>query len=319
MRKVVLLTTGGTIASKPNEKGMLVAGELTGEELARLCNLPTDIEVQVESVFQLPSMHIGFDRLCTLKEKIEQVFTDESVSGVVVTHGTDSMEETAYFLDLTIDDARPVVLTGSQRSLSDASNDVYSNIRHAIYTACSEDMNDAGVVVVFNERIFSARYVKKVHSSNVQGFFSFGFGYLGIIDNDDVVVYQKPISRETFKLTKDIPMVDIIKSYTDADSKFLYAAIQSGSKGIVLEGAGRGQVAPKMMEGIEEALGKGIHIVITTSAEEGQVHTTYDYIGSTYDLYAKGVVLGKDFDSKKARIRLAVLLASGAENIRDVF
>lgn len=319
MRKVVLLTTGGTIASVPNENGRLVAGELTGEELARQCSLPADIDIQVESVLQLPSMHIGFDELLVLKKKIEQVFMDESVSGIVVTHGTDSMEETAYFLDLTMDDARPVVLTGSQRALSDASNDVYSNIRHAVYTACSDDMKNAGVVVVFNERIFSARYVKKVHASNMQGFYSFGFGYLGIIDNDAVVVYQKPVGRETFKLTKDIPMVDIIKCYSGADSKFLRAAVQSGSKGIILEGAGRGQVAPNMMEGIEEALAQGIHIVITTSAEEGRVDTTYDYRGSAYDLYRHGVILGNDFDSKKARMRLAVMLASDINDVKHLF
>jgi L-asparaginase len=172
---------------------------------------------------------------------------------------------------------------------------------------------------VFNERIFSARYVKKVHASNIQGFHSFGFGYLGIIDNDVVVVYQKPIGRETFKLTKPIPMVDIIKCYTNADSKFLYAAIQSGSKGIILEGVGRGQVAPNMVPGIEEALAQGIHIVITTSAEEGRVHTTYDYLGSTYDLYRRGVILGKDYDSKKARMRLAVMLASDVDNVKSAF
>lgn len=319
MPKVVLLTTGGTIASKPNERGMLASGEITGEELAEICNLPGDIEVQVESVFQLPSMHIGFMELLILKAKIEEVLADQSVDGVVVTHGTDSMEETAYFLDLTIDDERTVVLTGSQRSLSDLSNDVYINIRHAIYTACSADLRGSGAVVVFNERIFSARYVKKVHASNIQGFHSFGFGYFGIIDNDCVSIYQKPINRDIFKITKTIPAVDIIKCYADADSKFVYTAIQAGSKGIILEGVGRGQVAPKMMEGIEEAVRQGIHIVITTSAEEGRVHTTYDYLGSAYDLYSKGVILGKDYDSKKARIRLAVMLASNVEDIKSAF
>jgi L-asparaginase len=194
MKKVVLLTTGGTIASKPNkDSGKLASGALTGEELASMCNLPKDIEVVIESVFQKASIHITFDDLILLKNKIEDYFKDEDVSGVVVTHGTDTMEETSYFLDLTIKDPRTVVVTGSQRSPEDLGSDVYINLRHAIYCACSHDLRDAGTVVVFNERIFAARYVKKEHASNIQGFNAFGFGYLGIIDNDQVHVFQKPI------------------------------------------------------------------------------------------------------------------------------
>ncbi|MFJ7725529.1 asparaginase [Neobacillus sp. NPDC097160] len=316
MKKVVLLTTGGTIASKPNkDSGKLASGAITGEELAAMCNLPKDIEVIVDSVFQKASIHITFEDLVFLKNKIEDYFKDEAVSGVVVTHGTDTMEETAYFLDLTINDYRPVVVTGSQRSPEDLGSDVYINLRHAIYSACSSDLEMSGTVVVFNERIFAARYVKKEHASNIQGFNAFGFGYLGIIDNDRVHVFQKPIKREHYELKSSIPQVEIIKCYIGADGKFIKAAIEAGVGGIVLEGVGRGQVAPKMMEEIEKAIKKGIKLVITTSAEEGSVYTTYDYEGSAYDLYKKGVILGSDNDSKKARIKLAVAMASGMEKI----
>ncbi|WP_312474358.1 asparaginase [Neobacillus sp.] len=316
MKKVVLLTTGGTIASKPNKgSGKLASGALTGEELAAMCQLPKDIEVVVESVFQKASIHITFEDLLVLKNKIDDYFQDETVCGVVVTHGTDTMEETAYFLDLTIKDDRPVVVTGSQRSPEDLGSDVYINLRHAIYSACSIDLKSAGTVVVFNERIFAARYVKKEHASNIQGFNAFGFGYLGIIDNDQVHVFQKPIKREHFEINISIPQVEIIKCYIGADGKFIKAAREAGVGGIVLEGVGRGQVAPKMMEEIDKAINAGIKLVVTTSAEEGSVYTTYDYEGSAYDLYNKGVILGSDNDSKKARIKLAVAIASGLENI----
>ncbi|WHY75901.1 asparaginase [Neobacillus sp. WH10] len=316
MKKVVLLTTGGTIASKPNkDSGKLASGALTGEELAAMCNLPNDIEVIVDSVFQKASIHITFEDLVFLKNKIEDYFKDEAVSGVVVTHGTDTMEETAYFLDLTVSDYRPVVVTGSQRSPEDLGSDVYINLRHAIYSACSSDLQNSGTVVVFNERIFAARYVKKEHASNIQGFNAFGFGYLGIIDNDQVHVFQKPIKRENYEINSTIPQVEIIKCYIGADGKFIKAAREAGVGGIVLEGVGRGQVAPKMMEEIEKAIKDGIKIVITTSAEEGAVYTTYDYEGSAFDLYKKGVILGSDNDSKKARIKLAVVMASGIETI----
>ncbi|OCA90954.1 L-asparaginase [Bacillus sp. FJAT-27225] len=316
MRKVVLLTTGGTIASKPNkDSGKLASGEMTGEELAERCKLPDDIEVIVESVFQKASMHITFDDLIYLKERIEEYFKDDTICGAVVTHGTDTMEETAYFLDLTIDDERPVVVTGSQRSPDDLGSDVFINLRHAIYSACSSDLRGTGTVVVFNERIFGARYVKKEHASNIQGFSVFGFGYLGIIDNDEVFIYQKPIRREVFKLKSSIPRIEIVKCYMGGDGIFIKAARESGAKGIVLEGVGRGQVAPLMMDEIEKAIAEGILIVITTSAEEGTVYTTYDYKGSAYDLYKKGAILGSDNDSKKARIKLGVALASGVTKI----
>jgi L-asparaginase len=319
MKKVALITTGGTIASKKTEEGKYVSGEMTGEELAQICNLPDDIKIEIHSLFQLPSMHITFEHLLTLKNKIEEIYQDKTIDGIVVTHGTDTLEETAYFLDLTISDDRQIVLTGSQRSPEQQGSDAYTNIRHAVYTACNDDLRGVGTVVVFNERIFVARHVKKVHASNLQGFDVFGYGYLGIIDNDKVYIYQKPIRREVYKIKNEIPEVDIIKCYLDADDKFIKAAINANVKGIVLEGVGRGQVSPKMMGAIKEAVSKGIKVVITTSAEEGEVYTTYDYLGSAYDLVKNGVILGKDLDSKKARIKLAVLLSANEDNLEGKF
>ncbi|MGZ4160405.1 MAG: asparaginase, partial [Neobacillus sp.] len=165
------------------------------------------------------------------------------------------------------------------------------------------------------ERIFAARYVKKEHASNIQGFNAFGFGYLGIIDNDVVHVFQKPIKREYYQIQTSVPQVEIIKCYMGADGKFIKAAREAGVKGIVLEGVGRGQVAPDMMGEIKRAIENGIKLVITTSAEEGSVYTTYDYVGSAFDLFNRGVILGSDNDSKKARIKLAVALASGLGEI----
>ncbi|MBB6452184.1 L-asparaginase [Salirhabdus euzebyi] len=316
MNKVILLTTGGTIASAPNkDSGKLSSGALSGEELASLCELPSGIHIQIESVLQKPSMHIDFNDYVKLKERIDYYFQDEEVDGIVVTHGTDTLEETAYFLDLTIQDERPVVVTGSQRAPSDLGSDVFINLRHAIYSACSKDLRNVGTVVVFNERIFAAKYVKKEHASNIQGFNAFGFGYLGIIDNDTVHVYQKPIRRETYSLKGPLPRVDIIKCYINADGLFIKAAYEAGAKGIILEGVGRGQVAPNMIPEIVNAIQKQITVIITTSSEEGAVYPTYDYLGSAHDLVNKGAILGTDHDSKKARIKLAVMMGAKQEII----
>ncbi|MFO1442770.1 asparaginase [Bacillus sp. Bva_UNVM-123] len=312
-KKVSLITTGGTIASKEMSKGLLDSGVLSGEELASLCQLPDDIEIKIIDAMNLPSMHITFDLMTHLRNVIIEEFKDDSVSGVVVTHGTDSLEETAYFLDLTISDSRTVVVTGSQRSPQDVGTDVYSNMRNSISVAVDEQIKNAGTVVVFNERIYSAKYVKKIHTSNLQGFSSFGYGYLGIIDNDEVNVYQKPVNRSTYEPIRAIPRVDIIKCHTNADGTFIDASVSAGAEGIVLEGVGRGQTTPFMTDSIKKALDNGVKIIITTSAEEGKVYPSYGYKGSANDLKLMGVILGEDYDSKKARIKLAAMLASGVE------
>jgi len=319
VKKVALITTGGTIASKETSPGLLQSGAMSGGELAALCKLPNGMDIKVVDALQVPSMHINFQSMLLLRQAILDELKDPSICGIVITHGTDTLEETSYFLDLTIQDHRPIVITGSQRSPQELGTDVYSNLRNSIYTAVDARLKDAGVVVVFNERIYSAKYVKKVHASNLQGFESFGYGYLGIIDNANVSVYQKPITREYHRLNKDIPKVEIIKCYTGADGTFIDAAAASGAKGIVLEGVGRGQVSPFMMASIKTALAKGIVLVVTTSAEEGKVYPAYSYEGSAFDLQQHGVILGEDYDSKKARIKLAVLLASYDQITQNMF
>ncbi|MBU9714262.1 asparaginase [Evansella tamaricis] len=319
MKRVAVITTGGTIASKHNKEGRLNSGAMTGEELSEILDLPQDIDIQIYSLLQKPSMHLTFEDLDDVRQKINSIFQDKDISGIVVTQGTDSLEETAYFLDLTVSDARPIVVTGSQRSPEQLGSDAFINLRHAIYSTCDNQLRNMGTVVVFNERVFAAKYVKKEHASNIQGFNSFGFGYLGIIDNDKLHLYQKPIDNEKYPpKQKEIPSVEIIKCYLGSDDKFIKACITSNVDGIIIEGVGRGQVSPLMMEAIAEAVERGIHIVITTAAEEGEVYTTYDYKGSAFDLSESGVILGKDYDSKKARIKLIALLRA-EEDIRKGF
>ncbi len=319
VKKVALITTGGTIASKYNEEGRLVAGVMTGEQLCRKLRLPENIELEIYSLLQKPSMHVTYEDLDMIREKILALFKDKAVDGAVVTHGTDCLEESAYYLDLTIDHERPVVVTGSQRSPEDAGSDADTNLRDAICAAADEKLRGFGTVVVFNERIYSARYVKKIHSSNLQGFGTFGYGHFGIIDNGEVILYQKPIVKEKHvPASAKIPVVDIVKVFQGADDKFIRACISAGVDGIVLEATGRGQVTPGMMGAIREAIQKGIYVVVTTAAEEGEVFPTYDYPGSAHDLQKAGAILGLDYDSKKARIKLMALLRAG-EDIRSGF
>ncbi|WP_153733281.1 asparaginase [Sporosarcina obsidiansis] len=322
MKRIILVTTGGTIASKINpDTGLLSSGAMTGEELASMCKLPSEINLTVESIFQLPSNQMDAEELSHLKTRVEELLADPQVDGVVITHGTDTLEETAYYLDLTIANDKPIVVTGSQRGPFELGTDAMMNIRQSILAAACEDLNDFGTVVLFNERLFSARYVKKVHASNVAGFASEGYGYLGTVDQDIVSMHQKPLHREVYSQKYDLPVIDIIPFYLGADDRFIKTSISTGTSGIILEGSGRGHVSPKMVEAIEEACNLGLIVVLTTKTGEGEVRHVYDFPGSVYDLTNKGVLIGKDYDSKKARIKLAILLASGAtkQEIRSAF
>ncbi|PRO66791.1 asparaginase [Alkalicoccus urumqiensis] len=315
MRKVQIISTGGTIASMKNERGKLEAGRYSGEDLARKLGLPEDIDVTVESSFQKPSVHMTFDDLHLLAEKIKNTEAD----GIVITHGTDTLEESAYYLDLLLHLDIPVVFTGSQRSPDQLGSDAFINLRHAVYTAADPVLRGTGVTVVFNERIFSAEYVKKEHASNVQGFNSFGFGYLGIIDNDKIHLYQRPVERHRIPAGENRPLtVVLIKAALEEPPLALEAAVNSHVDGIVIEALGRGQVPPEWAPWCSKAVEKGIPVVLTTASEEGHVYTTYDYPGSAYDLYERGVVLGRDADSKKARLKLRAALLAGV-SARDVF
>lgn len=313
-KKVVLITTGGTIASTRNDKNKLESGKLDGQAILSMCQLENDIDIELIDLYQIPSMHMTFENLNHLNKTITKVFQDPSVSGIVVTHGTDSLEETAYFLELTLYDERPVIVTGSQKSPEDIGTDVYSNLRNSLLVASSDEAKNIGICVVFNEKILHSKYVKKTHSSSINGFGAIGYGMLGFIDNDEVVIYQKPTHKEVYAIKESYPTVEIVFAYLGAGSIILNALYEADIEGVILVGAGRGQVAPQMMGAIEKLCQKGTKVVLTTSTEEGRVFPTYDYYSSANNLKDTGVIMGGDFDPKKARLKLLLMLANGDTN-----
>lgn len=310
-KKVVLITTGGTIASTRNDKNKLESGKLNGNAILSMCQLENEMDIELIDLYQIPSMHMSYDHLNLLNTTVHQVFKDDSVSGIVITHGTDSLEETAYFLELTVNDERPIIVTGSQKSPEDIGTDVYSNLRNSLLVASSEQGKNIGTCVVFNEQILHSKYVKKIHSSSINGFGAIGYGMLGYIDNDEVVIYQKPTQREFYSIQPSYPNVEIIYAYLGASSILLNALYDAKVDGVVLIGAGRGQVVPAMIDPIERLCNNGTKVVLTTSTEEGRVFPTYDYPSSANNLKDIGVVMGGDFDPKKARLKLMLMLANG--------
>lgn len=313
MKKVALITTGGTIASKKNENNKLESGKMSGEEILKMCQLD-DIEIILIDLFQLPSMHLDFSSLNELNKKVCEVLNQDDINGVVITHGTDSLEETAYFLELTTSSNKPIVVTGSQKSSEDIGTDVYSNLRDSILVATDSNSISLGVVVVFNQQIFHSKYVKKIHSSSINGFGAIGYGKLGYIDNDEVVIYQKPFIREYYEVKDSYPSVEIVYAYLGATGLILKALSNEKVNGIILIGGGRGQVTVPMKDVVPELIEKGIKVVLVSSTKEGRVYPTYDYEGSANNLNNMGVIMGGDYDAKKARIKLMLMIANNVDN-----
>lgn len=309
-KKVALVTTGGTIASTRNAANKLESGKLNGNEILAMCQLEQEIDIVLVDLFQVPSMHMSFEHLNTLHKKIIELLQDPKLSGIVVTHGTDSLEETAYFLELTIMDKRPVIVTGSQKSPSDPGTDVYANLRNSLLVAADDSSDGIGTCVVFNEKIVHAKYVKKIHSSSINGFGSIGYGMLGFIDNDEVIIYQKPTKREHYAIQPSYPQVEIVYAHLGAGATILELLATTDVKGVVLVGAGRGQITPAMTDAVQKLCQQGVKIVLTTATDEGRVFPTYDYYGSANNLEQHGVIMGGDFDAKKACMKLRLMLAN---------
>ncbi|MGO2580905.1 MAG: asparaginase [Halomonas sp.] len=313
-KHIVVLTTGGTIASKPGESGRSQSGALNGEQLLDRVVLPQGVEATVEviSILQKPSNAITLADLAELYLQGRKALARPDVDGLVITHGTDTLEETAYFLSLTLPADKPCVITGSQRAPHQLGTDAFKNICDAIVAATSPQLRQHGCVVVFNESLFTARYARKMSSFQLHGFNAPGAGPLGYIDGQRVKLYHaatavaNPIEGWDFPL----PRVDLLTAYLDASPDVLKVCVESGAKAIVIDGLGRGHVPPSWMNAIRELVSAGVPVAVVSSCAQGPVNTSYEFSGSLDDLLSAGVIALNDISARKARLALALLLSS---------
>lgn len=314
-RKVVVLTTGGTIASLPGQSGLNASGAMTGESLLERLALTTEMttDVQVCSVLQKPSNAITLADLIEIHRLCEALARDPAVHGIVITHGTDTLEETAHFLDITLSlKTCALVVTGSQRAPHERGTDAYRNIADAINVAAHPLMHGVGASVVFNESIFAARHVRKVNTYQLQGFDSPGYGKLGYIDGTRVHLVQAVRRAAPLALGEALPRVDIVPAYLEAPSTLIDASVAAGARGLVIDGLGRGHVPPCWVEPVGRAIQQGIAVLIVSSCYAGPVHRSYEFPGSLASLEQRGAIAMTDLSARKARLTLAVLLSTGA-------
>ena len=310
---VVLLATGGTIAMKIDPVKQAPVPALTGDDLVAIVPaLSTHARIEVRNVFNVPSGYMDPERWRTLTTEATTALARPEVAGVVVTHGTDTLEETAWWLDLTVASDKPIVLIGAQRNASEPDFDGPRNLLNAVRVAVDPQSRGKGALVALNGQINAAREVTKTHTSSVESFKSGDLGLLGEVDHDRIVFWRAPLRRTHVPLGPGpLPAVEIVATYGGADGSLVTAAVEHGARGIVVQALGWGNVNPPMFKAIEAALARGIAVVITTRVANGRVLPHYGFEGGGQTLAAAGAVMGDDLSPQKARILLMLLLQNG--------
>jgi len=318
---VRVVATGGTIAGRAasREAGAgYESGALPIEELlVDLPGLDRVAEVTAEQFSNLPSTAVSPEQWLGLAQRIEALFRDgidgREVDGVVVTHGTDALEETAYFLDLTVRSERPVVVVGAMRPPATVSADGPINLINAIQAAAAAESRNRGTLVVLNEEIHDARDATKTNTRSVQTFASRTWGPLGVISRGGVQYYRSAAKshgvESEFDVTglsaADLPRVDILYSYNGADGIAARALVEAGAAGLVIAGSGGGGASPEMGETLRELGEAGTWIVRTSRTGSGTV-------GSR----GRGTFVGADdLLPQKARILLMLALTRSADPV----
>ncbi len=324
-QRLVVITTGGTIAMRQTSKGIVPA--LTGQDLTDAIPELADLAfVELVEYSNKPSGYITPYDMMALCKMVDIELKKNDVAGVVVTHGTDTLEETAYFLDMTVHSDKPVVVTGAMRSANERGYDGTENLLAAVQTALSPQMTGQGTLVVLNNEIHSARDVTKTHTSQRNSFASPNGGILGFIDDNTVITQRQITRRATIPLPpphKEQPLADIhILNLSAGCSPLLFETLlQHHVDGIILEAFGRGNIPPYFVPYTERAIQQNIPVVLTSRCPGGRVLNTYGYEGGAAQLQKLGVILAEDLSAPKARLRLMLVLTltDNQENIRTFF
>lgn len=295
---------------------------LTGEEIMTMVTgIEEYAQVESYSFSNLPSPQMSPETMLELSKYIQNLLNREDISGVVVTHGTDTLEETAFLLDLTIKSEKPVVVTGAMRNGSELGYDGPSNLAASICTVISNESKNRGVLVCLNDELNCASEVTKSNSMSLDTFKSPNFGPIGIVDSNEVIFYRDSIKKQHIETDKIETNVDLIKCAAGMDSKIINYCIEQGSKGFVIEALGRGNVPPLMVEGIQKAIDKGLPVVLVSRCFQGRVLDSYGYHGGGKELRNLGVIFGDNLPGQKARIKLMLALGktTNINEIKDIF
>lgn len=313
MKRIIILTTGGTIAMTHTDTADGATPTLGGNDFLKA--LPRDLaDVHVEEFCNLPSAHFTLDDVWNLSRRVAALVTRNDVDGIVITHGTDTLEESAYLCDITIDTPKPIVFTGAMRTASDAGYDGIANLIAAIRVAVSDDARNKGTLVVFNDEIHTARDVTKTHTTALETFLSPEWGPIGRVYADRIVLARQPMYREFIPATRLESNVHLLKLAVGMSEGLLeYLVDVVGARGVVLETLGGGRVPPWWLTTIERAIKNGTTIVVASRVGTGRTVDRYGYAGAQRDLARLGCRFADGLNGQKARVRLMTTLGAGVE------
>ncbi|MFI7358744.1 asparaginase [Streptomyces avidinii] len=309
MGRIVVISTGGTIASRWQGSGF--AADADGNEVIATAPLPEGVSVELVDLFSVNSPRLTTAHQLTLLRTVHEVLADPGVDGIVVTHGTDTLEESAFLLDLHHHDPRSVVFTGSQRPMGTADGDGPGNLYDALLTAANT--RGLGVLIAFAGRVHAARGTVKTQAVELDAFADpskelfgkIGFGKVTILRTP-----QRPAALPLPAMPQIPPRVDVVVHHADGDPVLLNAAVEAGARGVVLVGTGAGNATPEIVDAVRTAVGRGVLVALTTRVMAGPVTEIYTH-GGAVDLVAAGAVPTGTLRAGQARIAvLSALLAT---------
>ncbi|UXU48767.1 asparaginase [Staphylococcus arlettae] len=309
MKNLLVIHTGGTISMSQDESNQVVTN----------ANNPISNHAEVIEKYadvteitpmNVPSPHIQIHHIQQLKQIIEEAHSTHEYDGYVITHGTDTLEETAYLLDLSMDITQPVVITGAMRSSNEIGSDGLYNFISAIRVASTDEAANNGVMVVFNDEIHTARNVTKTHTSNTNTFQSPNHGPLGVITKNSVQFHHRPYDHMILNNINAELNIPLIKAYMGMKSDVLSFYSNENVDGIIIEALGQGNLPPTCLEGLQQCLAKNIPIVLVSRSFNGIVGPIYAYEGGGATLEQKGVIFSNGLNGPKARLKLLVGLSN---------
>lgn len=309
-KNILLVHTGGTISMELDTKTggvMLSAANPLALEIDNIQQFANITEVEA---FNLPSPHITPARMLELEELISRLTENNSFDGIVITHGTDTLEETAYFLELSTNFNIPIVLTGAMRSSNEIGSDGVYNLMSAVRVAAADDANGKGVLVVLNDEIHTATNVTKTHSSSVSTFQSPQYGPIGIVTKSAIHFHHAPLSRTYLPVVSINKKVAMFKIYAGMEFDLLVSISSLGYDGVVLEGLGQGNVPPDVVGGIRRLLSEGLPVILVSRCFNGIAQDIYAYEGGGKMLKDMGVRFEHGLSGQKARLKLLLELCT---------
>ena len=307
MKKILVLHTGGTISMQADQDGAVESSPIN--PMTQVTSPLENIEVVSVDFLNLPSPHIQIDHMMMIYKKIREEASH--FDGFVITHGTDTLEETAYFLDTMSTPQKPIVMTGAMRSSNELGSDGIYNYRTALRVAADEKSADKGVLVVMNDEIHAAKYVTKTHTTNVSTFQTPTHGPLGLVTKREILFFKAADKRVRFDLQAINGVVPIIKSYADMDTILLDALVEAPISGLVIEALGAGNLPPASISAIKKLINKQLPIVLVSRCFNGIAEPVYAYDGGGIQLEELGVLFVKELTSQKARIKLLIAVNAG--------